>query len=102
MSDAWDEMKKAKEDQYFEKLNQEALKRIKKHPSDETKARLSPITGKPMKQEAHMGVIIDRCVDTGGIFLDAGELEQILENVKKEDSLKEDWITSFFSRLSGK
>jgi hypothetical protein len=102
MSDAWDEMKRAKEDQYFDKLNQEALGRIKKRSPDETKPRISPINGKPMKQEALMGVIVDRCVDTGGIFLDAGELEQILKNVKKEDSLKGDWITSFFSRLSGK
>ena len=71
MSDAWDKMEKAKEGSYFEKKNQEALARLKQK-QDDTKPRLSPVSGEPMEQEVLMGVVIDRCKSSGGIWLDAG------------------------------
>ena len=91
MSDTWDEMRRAKEDQYFSKENEEALKRIKLRKAED-KPRLSPITGKPMKQVTLMGVVIDQCDDSGGIWLDRGELEQLNKAAAKQES-------SIFSNL---
>jgi Transcription factor zinc-finger len=83
MSDSWDEMRRAKEEQYFLKENEAALKRLKE--SNREKPRLSPISGKPMKQVTMMGVNIDQCEESGGIWLDKGELE-ILINAAQKDS----------------
>ncbi|MCC6220794.1 MAG: zf-TFIIB domain-containing protein [Deltaproteobacteria bacterium] len=102
MTNAWDDMKRAKEDSYFEKKNKEALNRLS---NKQQQSRLSPITGKPMEQVVIHGVVIDRCQDTGGIWLDAGELEQLVEaskNEKTEASKGESLLASFLKTLSGK
>jgi len=98
MSDSWDEMKRAKEDMYFEEQNRKALERLKVRGTQ--KPRLSPITGEPMEQVTVQGGVIDRCKSSGGIWLDAGELEQIVEGFKKEGaSSRDSWLTGFFGAL---
>jgi hypothetical protein len=77
MTSSWDEMRKAKEDSYFDKKNREALERL---AAKKDIARKSPITGEVMKQEVILGVVVDRCPTSGGIWLDAGELEQLIHN----------------------
>ena len=84
MSNSWDNVRKAKEDSYFDKKNKEALERLAKK-QEENKPRLSPITGKPMEQVVITGVVVDKCVDSGGMWLDAGELEQLIEAAEKDD-----------------
>lgn len=98
MSDSWDKMKKAKEDQYFQKLNQEALERIGKRQEEDT-PRLSPISGEPMKEETIMGVVVDRCNQSGGIWLDRGELEVLMSKVKGESEDQTWLLDSFFKYL---
>ena len=87
-------MRTAKENQYFEAQNKAAIERIKVAGVD--RVRKSPITGEPMKHEALMGVIVDRCPTSGGIWLDAGELEQILGNVGEEHSKATSFLGSLF------
>lgn len=83
MGNSWDDMGKAKEESYFDKKNKEALARLAKKKENE-KPRLSPISGKEMEQVVMSGVIVDKCVDSGGIWLDAGELEQLIEASEKD------------------
>jgi hypothetical protein len=94
MTDALEQRRRAAEEQFFEQQNKEALKRLK----ERSEARKSPITGKPMKQKTLMGVTIDYCEDSKGIWLDAGELEQIIEASKKDSS----FFGNLFSGLFGK
>jgi hypothetical protein len=99
MSDGWNARRKGLEDDYFHKQNQEALNRISSRPE----ARLSPITGEPMEQITIMGVVVDKCKTSGGIWLDAGELEQIIEAGKGKGT--EDgsgMLASFLRTISGK
>ncbi len=100
MTEAWKDMQKAKEESYFDKKNREALKRLNEK-AEEGKPRLSPITGKEMKQEVFHGVVIDRCEDSKGIWLDAGELEQIIQAIADEET-GENWLTDFMKGLTGK
>lgn len=102
MSKAWDDMRKAKEDDYFAKKNREALERIAKNKATET-PRLSPVSGKPLKQEVFMGVTIDRCEQSGGIWLDAGELEQLLNHAQElsESDTDSNMLSNFFKGLIG-
>ncbi len=101
MSDekGWNEMRKAKEDMYFAEQEKAALERMKKR----AKERPSPITGRPMEQVNFKGVVIDRCVDSGGIWLDAGELEQIIKASTQENKEGgENWLGHFFDFLQKK
>jgi hypothetical protein len=97
MTDSWNDMRKAKEESFFERKNREALERLAGKVDDN--ARLSPITGEPMQKVALHGVIVDRCPTSGGIWLDAGELEQLLEQLKAEDAGKEGWLVRFAKGL---
>lgn len=92
MSDTWDERRRAQEDGYFENLNKQALSRLAAKQG--APARKSPVTGKPMEQLAVMGVAIDRCVDSGGVWLDAGELTHILDVAKHSDASLGDFISA--------
>ncbi len=102
MKNSWDEMRKAKEDDYFTRKNNEALERLSKKKQD--KPRLSPITGEPMEQVVLNGVVVDRCPTSQGIWLDAGELEQLIDASKSEEEGKTEGnvLASFFRGLTGK
>ena len=99
MSNTWDEMRQAKENEYFERKNKEALERLA-HKKDSA-PRLSPVTGKPMDQIVLHGVVIDRCPTTGGIWLDAGELDQLVE-ASKSAADSQSWVSSFLKSLGAK
>ena len=101
-SDAWDDRRRAQEEAFFAKQNAEALARLTAR-KEESKPRLSPITGKPMVQRTVMGVVIDQCPDSKGIWLDAGELEQITKSMSESSKSEKptDWFSSFTTILRG-
>lgn len=99
MANSWDDMRKAKEESYFDKKNREALERLAKKQAE--KKLLSPISGEPMKQEVLHGVVIDRCPTSGGVWLDAGELEQLMEAASKHEDAPSG-ILGLFKGLAGK
>ena len=47
---------------------------------------VSPIDGTPMKQIKRYGIEIDVCPTTGGIWLDRGELEKLIQFIQEETS----------------
>ncbi len=93
MTNAWDDMKTAKENEYFERKNREALDRLA--TKTESAERKSPVTGELMEQVVLNGVVVDRCPTSGGIWLDAGELEQLIEQGKSSGS----WFDGFAQSL---
>jgi len=99
MSNSFDDMRKAKEGSYFQKKNQEAIERLAKKQADSA-PRMSPISGKEMEQVAMNGVVIDRCKESGGIWLDAGELEQLLE-ISKDAAEEKKSMYGIFKELAG-
>jgi Transcription factor zinc-finger len=100
MSKTWDERAKAIENEYFERLNQQALERLRAIDGG-ARVRKSPVTGEPMVQKAFMGVIVDQCPTSGGIWLDGGELEEILKHVD-DQSVGPARAVGFLGRLFGK
>jgi Zn-finger nucleic acid-binding protein len=105
MSNSWDDMRRAKEESYFDKKNREALERLAQKQAAQNQgeaARKSPITGEAMLQEVIHGVVIDRCPTSGGVWLDAGELEQLLEAAVSEDHEQRASVTGFLKSLVGK
>jgi hypothetical protein len=99
MSDSWDTRRKALEEDYFQRREQEALKRLSERQAQSV--RLSPISQKPMVQKNVLGVIIDQCEQSGGVWLDAGELRQIVELAKEaEPSRLEHFFKSLMSSFT--
>jgi Zn-finger nucleic acid-binding protein len=101
MSDSWGDMRKAKENQFFEAQEKEALARLK---ARNEAVRKSPIDGQPMEQITMMGVVIDRCKTSGGVWLDNGELEQLLKAASANGSQEESsgWMKKFIDGLYSK
>ena len=94
-----DEKPSRNEDEYFAKLDAQLIKAQRERLDKErlTSSRTAhfmkcPKCGYDMKEENLEGVSVDRCTFCEGIYLDAGELDQIF--LKKEDDRK-----GFFRKL---
>ena len=90
MTDSWDERRDGIEGSYFDRANKESLARLAR--KQQQAGRLSPATGHPMEHIVAFGAIVDRCTTSGGIWLDAGELEEILTASKDSTHSLKDFI----------
>jgi len=86
VANKWDERKKAQEDEYFVKKESELLAKMKAKQETEAKEAAKqasfmrcPKCGEPLKERSFQKVLIDQCTGCNGIWLDAGELEQVAE-----------------------
>jgi hypothetical protein len=84
MADKWDERKKAIEEEYFLRKEKELIAKLKaKREKDDDQALQKlchmrcPKCGQPLKERSFQKVMIDQCPGCGGIWLDAGELEEV-------------------------
>jgi uncharacterized protein len=86
---------KALEDGYFHRQEQELLAKMKakleSESSDESKLDCPKCVGK-LKEIAYDSVTIDACEKCGGVWLDAGELAQIIG----KDEHKSSWFSRMF------
>jgi uncharacterized protein len=99
MANKWDERKKAQEDEYFVKKERELLAKLKAKQESETKAAADktahmrcPKCGEPLKARSFQKIEIDQCTGCNGIWLDAGEMEQVAG--KENDS----WLGRFWQK----
>ena len=101
MADKWDERKKAQEDEYFVKKERELVAKLKAKQEAEAKeaakkspSMICPKCGQSLKARSFQKIEIDQCSGCGGIWLDAGELEQVAE--KESGS----WLGKFWQKNS--
>lgn len=100
MTDAWDDMRKAKEDSYFEKKNREALERMAKKKDE--KPKISPVSGQPMVKTVVHNIVVDQCPASGGIWLEAAEIDRLFDDSRKHASAAQhDYLAEFFRGLKG-
>lgn len=90
------------EEEYFAKLNAELIKerraeldRARAQNARQAHFMKCPRCGGDLKEVEHHNVKVDRCVDCGGVWLDAGEVE-LLEHAH------ESGVTRFFSSMFGR
>src|SRR3970282_2699594 len=90
MANKWNDRKKAQEEEYFVKQERELLAKMKvKHEAEAKEAAKKashmkcPKCGESLKERSFQKILIDQCVGCHGIWLDAGELEEVAE---KENS----------------
>jgi Zn-finger nucleic acid-binding protein len=89
-NDSWDDRRRAQEEGYFARANKEALARLAR--KQEGPERPSPVTGKPMQPITVLGVVLDRCSESGGLWFDSGELEQVLAAMKDSTASLQDFL----------
>ena len=99
MANKWDERKKAQEDEYFVKKEREQLANLKAKQEAEAKEVAKkasymkcPKCGELLKERSFQKIEIDQCTGCGGIWLDAGELEQV--GAKESGS----WLGKFWQK----
>ena len=101
MSEVWDDRKKAMEEDYFRRKEQEALEKMQaKVSAEQNVERLASIVSCPkcdgsLSEISFEEVLIDRCEKCGGIWLDAGELERLVN--RKEGG----WLSRMRKSLVG-
>ncbi|MBI4487600.1 MAG: zf-TFIIB domain-containing protein [Deltaproteobacteria bacterium] len=84
MANKWDDRKKALEDEYFVKQEKELIEKLRAKQQKEAKQSVRemchmrcPKCGEPLKERSFQKILIDQCTGCGGIWLDAGELEEV-------------------------
>lgn len=99
MSDAFDERRKGLEEEYFHRQNKEAIEKLreKMKVAEEAKAAgkssmRCPRCDGNLKESKFEGVLIDTCEKCGGVWLDSGELDQL---IKKD---KGGWLSGLLGR----
>jgi len=86
MANKWDERKKTQEEEYFVKKEREVLAKLKAKQEAEAKEAAKkasymkcPKCGDSLKERSFQKILIDQCPGCNGIWLDAGELEEVAE-----------------------
>lgn len=100
MANKWDERKKAQEDEYFVKRERELIEKLKAKQEKEAKQALKemcymrcPKCGGSLKEHSFQKILIDQCSGCGGIWLDAGELEEVAGREEKS------WLGKLWQRV---
>ena len=104
MSDAFDERRRALEEDYFKRKDRETLQRLRESIREAAKARGEdvptmdcPRCDGRLHEMVFDDVRIDRCDKCHGVWLDAGELEQIIH----EENAPGRWLSVFWPARSG-
>ena len=99
MSEVFDDRRKALEEEYFRRKDKESLDRLRAALEAEAKAKgeaaasmQCPRCDGSLKEEVYDKVHIDRCDTCNGVWLDAGELEQIV----REENPTSRWLSVFW------
>ena len=89
------------EDQYFQKRDRELiakLRQVKEAEQESTVRELArercPKCGAPLRTEALWGVSVDQCPECEGIWLDPGELQQVVDHDRKTG-----WLTRYLELI---
>ncbi len=94
MSDQLEERGKALENEYFRRKEQELIEKMKSKLEEENMVDIKlecPKCGGHLLETEYENITIDVCDKCSGVWLDAGELAQVVD--KNEDS---GWLNRFF------
>jgi len=99
VTDVFDDRRKALEDDYFRRRDKESLAKLREALREEARAKGEAVATMPcprcdgmLHEETFDDVSIDRCDKCNGVWLDAGELEQII----KEENPSGRWLSIFW------
>jgi phage FluMu protein Com len=96
MAHIWDERKKGLEEEYFHRKEQQAMEKLPQRlaaqaPAERDASPRCPKCGEALEEVSVQEVLVDRCPNCKGIWLDPGELERL---TAKEGS--KSWLSQFW------
>ena len=94
MSKIWDEREKSLEEEYFRRKEQELIEQIRAKRAEaerQASAIQCPKCEGTLDELTFDDVKIDRCNKCNGVWLDAGELEQLVSNQESHGWLSRLW-----------
>jgi len=89
---------RAEEDRYFAEQDREKMEKLRAQTAPKPTLGLCPRCGIALVQKDQLGVAIDECSQCRGVWLDAGELETIVE--RQDEGWTSRWVRSLLSRDS--
>lgn len=90
---------RSKEDEYFRKKEQEELEERRRQRAKQNKTRYCVVCdGVELKHEEFENLMIDRCPNCNGVWLDAGELEHLTHNEDRRGGA----VMRFFRGIAGR
>jgi predicted NUDIX family phosphoesterase len=89
------EKEKAEEDRYFAQQDKKKIETIREHDAPPVQLGLCPVCGEALASRTVDDVEIDECNSCGGMWLDKGELEQIV--TREGEGWAQKWIRSVLS-----
>lgn len=92
MADAWDDRKKALENEYFHKKEQEALAKMKQTEIEAASLDHCPKCGKVIEPIIFHGVPLDQCPSCGGVWLGPNDLKVLAAKDHRT------WFERWFNR----
>ncbi|MGI9107312.1 MAG: zf-TFIIB domain-containing protein [Pyrinomonadaceae bacterium] len=88
MSEIFDERRKALENEYIRRKDRETLDKLREQLAAEAAAkglaggRQCPLGHGALTEETKGSIVIDRCGQCGGVWLDKNELEQLTSDAR--------------------
>lgn len=82
MSDAWDERKKALEEEYFRRQEREAIAGLQRQ-QQATEKKVCPDCGCDLSEERLQDARVNRCATCGGVWVSADDLQRLLESDRR-------------------
>ena len=103
MGDAWDDRKRSKEEEFFERQNREALARkMSMTQGKDAVERKCPVDGRKLEHLNVANVAAERCPQCHGVWLEPRVLEQLMISCKAASQKSAEWYRVFFFDLFGK
>ena len=99
MSKIWDEREKSLEEEYFRRKEQELIEQIRAKRAEaerQASAIQCPKCEGTLDELTFDEIQIDRCNKCNGVWLDAGELEQLVSNQESHG-----WLSRLWRGLAG-
>ena len=99
MSKIWDEREKSLEEEYFRRKEQELIEQIRAKRAEaerQASAIQCPKCEGTLDELTFDEVKIDRCNKCNGVWLDSGELEQLVSNQESHG-----WLSRLWRGLAG-
>lgn len=94
ISKHWDDARKGKEDEYFEKKDADLLRKlVSKHGPLK-----SPVSGELLESVDLGGVTVYRCPTSGGVWIESDAISKLLETDATQDA-GINWLAQFFHCL---
>ena len=93
MSEIFDERRKALEEEYFRRKEQETIEKMREQAAAEAAEAAAPKCPRcatALTEVEHEGVKVERCPNCHGVWLDAGELEHL---TKREEGGWFKWLS---------